>query len=472
VTRAGGASRSGSKAPVMGLLLALAAGGVPALLLAIAAARGGMSNPWILPLAVLALCANTIIIVMDLRYGLALFILAAGLSPKLPGFYNNLRVEDFVFLVVFGVWLARGIQAGRLPTVRSPIVLPFVTLTLVSAGATIYGFVLGGVSDGVYGLFLQLKRVEYFLIFWVVATTVRSEGWLRLLTLVFVASGALAACYGLLHQTDEGVTDAEQRVMGPEGEHYNTLSGYLILCIGAGLAAIPSFRSLPRNLLIASVTVSVLGLLFSFSREGYIMLVGSLLVFGLTRHRWILALAAVALAAAFFVSEPIRENVHETIQQIQEAPTGDPGANSLTARWQGWQYRWHTKFSQQPLLGNGVGSVPLSVDNEYLLRLCEVGLLGFAVFLWWLVAIGRQIRRLLQKGEPLTRMLALGLGAGFVGMLIQGLVAASFNTIRTMEPFWFLLGLVSAAVVIQRQTTPAPEPADVEPPVADAEPGR
>jgi hypothetical protein len=48
-------------------------------------------------------------------------------------------------------------------------------------------------------------------------------------------------------------------------------------------------------------------------------------------------------------------------------------------------------------------------------------------------------------------MISIGLAAAFVGLLIQGGVAASFNSIRTMEPFWFLLGLVTAAATIQRQ---------------------
>ena len=51
--------------------------------------------------------AAVVVVTLDLRYGLALFIITAALSPKLPGFYNNLRVEDFVFALVFIGWAGR-----------------------------------------------------------------------------------------------------------------------------------------------------------------------------------------------------------------------------------------------------------------------------------------------------------------------------------------------------------------------------
>jgi hypothetical protein len=432
------------------MAMALLVGATPAVFLAVAVARGGIANPWTLPLAVLTLCANILIVLMDLRYGLALFILTAGLSPKLPGFYNNLRIEDFVFVLVFGIWLLKALQAGKFPRVSSPIVLPFVVLTILSLVSTLWGFGIGTIPDWKYSLFLQMKRIEYFLIFWVVATTIRSDRWLFLLTIVFVASGALAALYGLAHPISSvGQSVAETRVSGPEGENYNTLAGYLVVCIGVGLATAAGVRKpLPRLLLMSSTAIAVLGLLFSFSREGYVMLVGSLLVFAFTRQRLIILGVGAALLALILFAAPIRDNFGNAAKHIQESPGGNVGSNSLSARYSAWNYRWNGWFIKQPLIGNGVGAVSLTVDNEYLLRACEVGLIGFAAFLWWLVAIARQVKRL-QSTKGFAHLLAVGLAAGFVGLLIQGLVAASFTTIRTMEPFWFLLGMVAAAAMSQ-----------------------
>jgi hypothetical protein len=435
---------------IPGLWVALAATGVPMVLLVLLADRYGMSHLWVRALATLTLTVTVVMMLQDLRYGLALFLVAAGLSPKLPGIYNNLRVEDFVFALVFGIWFIQALQRGRFPTVQCPIVTPFLLLTLMGAVSTVWGCSLGTVPDLKYSLFLQLKRIEYFLIFWVVATSIRSEKWLRTLTVLFVVSGALAALYGLTQARDDGyITVADKRVVGPEGENYNTLSGYLVVCIGMGLAAISGFgRGRTRTLMVGSVAVAGLGLLLSFSREGYLLLVGSLLVFGASRHRWILLGAMTALIVAFTMAAPVRQNVRETVEKVRTAHSGDPGSNSLTARYRAWEYRWNNWFIKQPLVGSGVGSVALSVDNEYLLRACEVGVVGLLLFGWWLVGVGRLVRQL-RRASGLTGMLAIGLGAGFVGLSIQGLVAASFTTIRTMEPFWFLLGLLCAAAMLQ-----------------------
>lgn len=433
------------------LITALAVGATPALALGILVSKEGMGNPWVLPLAAITLMVNIFIIMSDIRMGLALFLMAAGMSPKLPGLYDNLRVEDFVFAVTFLVWFGRAMNSGRLPQLRSPLLTPFLVLTGISIFSTFWGIAIGTVPDIKYSFFLQVKRIEYFLIFWIVTSTIRSEGWLRLLTLVFAASGAVAAIYGLINpESSYGQSVAATRVMGPEGENYNTLAGYLVICIGAGLSAVAGFpRGRQRLFLMVATSISLIALLMTFSREGYIMMLGAVVVFGMSRFR-VIALASMLLFIVIgFVFPPVRQNLLNTVGTIQSAQTDDPGSNSLTARYRSWEYRWNGWFIKQPLIGNGVGSVALSVDNEYLLRMCEVGLLGFGVFLWFLASISRQIIQL-QKIRGLPQVLSLGLAAGFVGLLIQALVAASFTSIRTMEPFWFLLGLVTAATAIHR----------------------
>jgi hypothetical protein len=441
------------------LCVALAVASAPAIFLSIAVARYGFDSLAVRILAGLTLYVNFMVVLRNLHYGLALFIVAAALSPRLPGLYNNLRVEDLVFVLVFGVWFIKALQHGRIPLVHSPIVLPFMLLTLMSLVSTVWGSSLDLIPDRKYSLFLQAKRIEYFLIFCVVATTVRSEGWLRLLTLTFIVSGALAAAYGLATaSSDSYLTVANQRVNGPDGENYNTLSGYLVVCIGAGLATIAAYpRGRTRTLLIACTGIAGIGLLLTYSREGYLMLMGCLLVFGFTRHRLLLLGAGLALFAAIVVAAPVRKNLGETVHLIGTSQQDDPGSNSLTARYRAWEWRWNGWFLKQPIIGNGVGSVALTVDNEYLMRACEVGVIGFGLFAWWLAAIWRQIRRL-RAAPGLPRLLAHGLAAGFVGLLIQGCVAATFTTIRTMEPFWYLLGLVTAAAPLARWMQPGNAP--------------
>src|SRR5260370_11582801 len=84
----------------MDLFIALGMAGLPAVVLGIVVARYGLSSPWVRALTALTIYLNCIVVLRGMRYGLALFIVAAGLSPKLPGFYDNMRVEDMVFVLV------------------------------------------------------------------------------------------------------------------------------------------------------------------------------------------------------------------------------------------------------------------------------------------------------------------------------------------------------------------------------------
>lgn len=455
----------------MGAAGAILGVGGPALILAVIVARVGLSTPWLMPLAFVTFLAAAIVIAMDLRYGLALFIACAALSPKLPGVYGNLRVEDFLFLLVFGVWLARSVQGGRMPEFKSALTPVTLVLSAVGLISAVLSFGHGTMPDVKYAMLLQVKRFEYLLIFLVVISTVRSVQWVRVLSLLFVVSGALAAIYGFVHAEQDNFQAAQDvaRVQGPEGENYNTLSGYLIVCISVGIGAALSYKGLWRTLIIASTAVAALGLLFSFSREGLVMLVGTLGVFLFTRQRWVSWAAILALIVGLSFSPPLRTHFVDTVTKIQQAPGGPIGSNSLTARIWGWDYRLRRHFYPQPLLGTGAGSVRLSVDNEYVLRICEGGIIGLGAFLAWLYVVGAFVRRAM-RFRGFTGALAVGGLAAFSGLLIQGLAAASFTTIRTMEPFWFLLGLIGAAMAIDRQleatasaeapmTEPSPQPA-------------
>src|SRR5207245_1146806 len=115
------------------------------------------------------------------------FIIAAALSPRLPGMgYNNLRLEDGIFTAVTGVWLLRCLQLGRFPRPRSPLTVPFLAVTAVGILSTLWGLSQGRIDDVPYSFLMQVKRVEYFAIFWIVATSVNSKEWLRLLIFLFV----------------------------------------------------------------------------------------------------------------------------------------------------------------------------------------------------------------------------------------------------------------------------------------------
>lgn len=445
------------RAPAATVTLRLAA---PTALLALVAAlygsaAGGVQSPWVVLPALVAWLAVTAVTVIDLRWGLGAFVLAAGISPEIPAFNYTVRLEDFVFLPILASWVASWIRRRQFPPVQSLLCWPILVLLCVSVFATFRGAQLGLLPDPVYSWLVLAKRAQFFLIFWVVATSVDSEPWARRLVLCLLAGAGLAAAYGLMAPGEWGGESrifADRRVFGPAGENYNTLSGYLVVALCLGLALFPTFTDRRERVWVGgAVSLAVIGVLLSFSREGLIVLMVALAVLcvmAAIRRLRFMAAAAFAIVLLVGVVPPVRDNATYTLDLIQRAAVDAPSQNSLAARYQTWAYRWNGWVRREPIIGSGVGCVALSVDNEYLLRACETGVVGMAAFVWLLVAVGMLIRRELgQSGR--RQYLAWGLAAAFAALLVQATVAVSFTTIRTMEPFWFALGLLAAIAVPQ-----------------------
>src|SRR5690242_18256038 len=91
------------------LCIAVLVASAPAIFLSIGVSRYGFGSLSMRILTALTLYINFMIVLRNLNYGLALFIVAAALSPRLPGLYNNLRVEDLVFVIVFAVWFIKAL---------------------------------------------------------------------------------------------------------------------------------------------------------------------------------------------------------------------------------------------------------------------------------------------------------------------------------------------------------------------------
>lgn len=416
---------------------------------AVAATTDGARSPALLPLLALTLAAHGVVVLWDLRWALGLFIVTAGFSPKLPGIYDNLRIEDLILALIVPVWACRMARLRAKPAVdpafRRWVALPYLVLLGVSLLATIRGQLLGLETGGEYGWLTQAKRLEYLLIAAIVATTVTDRTWANRLLFCVVAGGGLTALLSLTHPADWTVAQAlaEKRVFGPAGENYNTLSAYLVVCAALGLALINGLRdSLARGIAGICVGLGLLAVLFSYSREGYVLLACMLLVLArMPGRKSVLGALALVIVVVSLVPS-VRENALRTVAMIQHSIVDDPIRNSLTARYHGWSYRWDAWVMEQPLMGSGVGSVPLSVDSEYLLRTCEAGAVGFLLLLAWLGGVARFIHSTLRRSGS-RNWLAWGLLGAFAALCVQATVAPAFSTIRPMETLWFGLGLLA-----------------------------
>ncbi|HSE37531.1 MAG TPA: O-antigen ligase family protein [Blastocatellia bacterium] len=96
-----------------------------------------------------------------------------------------------------------------------------------------------------------------------------------------------------------------------------------------------------------------------------------------------------------------------------------------------------------PIYGQGNGSLLIQfAHNDYLQVLSDGGVVGGALALWFIVAVGRSLAGGLKSSEPLYSSFALGAGAGIFAILVHSLF--DFNL---QIPSNALLFLVLCAVV-------------------------
>ncbi|MEM7277194.1 MAG: O-antigen ligase family protein [Pseudomonadota bacterium] len=380
----------------------------------------------------------------EIRVGLAVLLLAIGLSPELSLYgVSNFRYEDLIFPILFFVWLTRHVlnrQKFQPTDLKAPI-LALVFLALVSSlNNHIYGELNLGTAVFRFG-----KGIQYYFIFIIVLNTLTTPRDLKSFVWMLILTSSVVGVYGVTQYEMFSGAGIPFRVTGPPGETANILGGYYVfhICIAVGLMT--TVKTPLRIILILYVGLMLAPLIGTLSRTSYVALsLGFFVVWFISRNRalaWVLALVAI-----FALLAP--EVTSHRFWSIFGIFDGN-SPSSWIARVDGWRL-FLKAFWEAPLLGHGVGRNPLgAVDNEYVLQMNELGLLGLVAFLW---LIGRCLRssvhllplRKTGNADPTLQGFALGYFGGLVALLVHSIGATTFTTIRTTEPFFFATGMLYA----------------------------
>ncbi len=439
--------------------------GVPALLILIGALALALAR---LPLnTTLALGGVIALAGALLRYPeLAIYLLAFAVpfGSLLPFSLGgaNVTAADFLLLLAWGLYLARGVARRNLVLSIPPLVLPF-ALFILAAALSVTG--ASSLTDSLSEL---TKWIETLAAYWLVALSFDETRAERLLAVMFLAgaSQALLGAYQFYFRAGpEGFLlfgGANLRAYGTF-EQPNPFAGYLglILPLAFGTAlgilrvwimtrAQVNAPRLPHRhwllLLLASGASAVMlaALFFSYSRGAWLGVSAALAVtaaLALVRSkraaRWGLALAAlvllvVGLGQINVVPDVITQRFatvgdYFDFQDVRGVRANDDNY-ALVERRAHWQAAW-SMFEAAPWLGVGFGNYaaaypqfalpkwddPLGhAHNYYLNVLAETGILGGLAFalLWGAIfwQCGRAVRR-----APGWRS---GVAAGIFGMVV------------------------------------------------------
>lgn len=403
------------------------------------------------------------------RVGLFIIVFSIILSPEFNVFERAIRIEDILLLVIILAWIA--IMATQAKDfVSTPLNAPLMVYLFISFLSLINALVFGNVSPYTgnpqnvsYSVFSFVKKIEYFMVFFVVVNTVKNFKHVRQYIVLMLIACSVSNAYALY----QGAGAEFMRVNAPFDPEANTFGQYLMMHILLMISIFSASKNIvQRSLLLALLIYTVSAFMLTYSRGAYFALAVSALFLGAVRERKVLFIVFFCLifANVIFRSSVI-ERVDSGVREIKEwrAGTADEGGNAFVHRVNSFQQGFSIAF-KHPLLGAGIGNVPLErIEAQIPREALETGLSGLLAFLWIMFSIAKiclEITRTTRNDY--VHRLSYGMLAILVGYTLSGLSAIPFTTIRTAEPFWFLCGLVAVCHQLILNNKERPEFEDFE----------
>lgn len=238
----------------------------------------------------------------------------------------------------------------------------------------------------------------------------------------------------------------------------NSFGGYLVLLFGAVMGMFLYEKDGAKRFRWAVLLVMILApLAFTESRSSYLAFAVMMVMFiTLSEHKRLLIVGMLAglTMAPFVTPQNVIDRVMFTFEQPEEAGqiivAGAAIDTSTSDRIGQWIKVLTVDFPKHPLLGLGVTGGSF-MDAQYPRVLSETGLIGLFAFVWLLYRLWLLLK-ICHKGlyDDRLRGLALGVQCGLAGLMVHALGANTFTIVRVMEPLMILVGLITAALLVQQ----------------------
>ncbi|MCK5590933.1 MAG: O-antigen ligase family protein [Candidatus Pacebacteria bacterium] len=385
---------------------------------------------------------------------LILLIFSMLLSPEIVmgGVRSRavvVRFDDiFIFVTFFG-WMAKMAINKELGFAKvTPINKSIVIYVFIYIIATLIGILAGSIRP-LTSIFYMVKYFEYFLLYIMVVNCLKDRKQIRFFVYSILLVGLIISMYAFFMHFS-GAARVTAPFEGTSGEP-NTLGGYLLLMMMIAIGVFLNVSSIKlRGILALGICVAFPAFLFTLSRGSWFSFIPAyiFLLFLSRKGKFLLLSVSLFLVLQFSIIFPIY--VYNRIEYTFATQTTRnffgreiTMDESSAARWDVWKNSI-SHWSRSPIIGHGASSAGSVVDNQYMRVLIEVGIIGLIAFLLLLFAVFKASLKTLRvmRDEPFEHGLTVGFIAGFVGLLVHSLGAATFILIRIMEPFWFLAAIV------------------------------
>ncbi len=381
--------------------------------------------------------------------------LQSGYMPNLGGGLNFLNVMFGLSLI--GAWITRGHLAPREPV--NYWVLAYATYAVISLVISYQN--VGGTDSRINVLKDHLLGV--FVVYLVQMSAGDWAGVRRILIATMLPLPYIAkvvwnqhASVAEWHYSDDLRISGTFALLGA-----NEFAAFCItvaVMLFALLVATKLSR-VWRVMLLAGIAAMVMGVLFAYSRTGYVsLMLGLVTVVMAWRGRWKILLPLLLVAALIPSVLP-----YSVVERFDSTTVeADQRDQSTEMRFEFWGVAWRN-FLDHPVTGTGFNTFhhreinPFGMDthNLYMRTLTEGGLIGAFVLVGLLVSILRTARRELAKARTgsLHYALALGLVGAWMALICGNLFGDRFTYYPMIAYFW-----VYVALVVKASHLP-PEPA-------------
>lgn len=419
-----------------------------------------------------------------LLLALAIILLPNALHVSFGTGIPGLNFSNLLFLVLLValVFSTRNASPRHQPPSRlaAPLIAFFVILGI--------GYFMAGPSDLSTPMddITRLKNAIFYpLLYFVFRHCKQDLARTRQLIMLVLVVAAVAAVEAVSQGLSFGIGEyvETQRATGPFGDaNMANRAGVFFAMFLPMLAAIAVFDH-RKPVRVAAVVGCVLlagAILFTYSRQSYLIALLGLLI--LLMHRSVAAalLASVLLVATVsYLPASVVQRVEETRRvDVTGAATVDNSTASRLEIWEGAYRMWKENPG-----GVGLGRFPSRIGdyapeydgrdahNAYVLIWAELGLIGVLVVFWLLWrawSISRLVRRTSSPGDSEGYAIALGFKITVFSMALSNVYGSPFYEGLIMASFWILCGLVERYGVLKAAaaTAQAPVPANAMWPMA------
>jgi len=375
----------------------------------------------------------------------ALFLLLLGpvgvihIGGKTPNiFYEDFYLLGLLFLALT-VWLQKR-KSKFIVSNYVPYILLFLAVGVLSLMVT---------PDLLRGIGFLKGYLTGFLIFFICINVVSKEADIHKIVYAFPLFGAILG--GWLYHNVSTAGTLTKAVVSISWGHSNYLATFFVFLIPMtiGLLLYKKNSLLVRCSLSASLILMIIGLISTESKSAIIAFTIALviLLFKIFPKNKLKVISIIILLGLIVILHPATKVVfHKMYAALR--------LRSLSRREIIYQGAIKT-FLAHPLIGGGLGSLQhymkqftgrasYKAHSEYLHILAEMGVIGLIAMIGFLVTGYRNIVKLikLSSKDSYIHWWAVGILAGFIGVLTHILVESSFFGYQFFIIFWVMMGMI------------------------------